>query len=710
MNQSRDSSTPTQKKSFLQRNAIPFFLFILTILVFSNAVDNELTRTWDDSVYIFNNPYHEDFPRSLDKMFSEIYFGSYLPLTLLTFSLEYLIWEEVAVGYRVLNILLHALGGVLVYYVVSHLFKRRDIGFLTALLFLIHPVNVASVVWISERKNVLSIIPFLLTFLLHIRSAEREGRQRWRYQIAAWWMFLVCMLTKNSAMGAFILFAAYDRYWHQMSLRLITLRNFPYLVLGAMGGGLVFFGHSSGNSILKNPGEGIWEDLLYNAWIYWDYLVAYIAPNDLTSFYVYDIARIQAGLWQMWAGLGLLTAIALIAIFQPFGKPYSRFSMLWIVILFAPVANIVPLFTVRMDHYMYYPSIMVFALFSWLAVRLIGAWKNNYWQYGGIAVVCLWLGAYAIITRQQSEVWQNDSTLWENHITVYPEHELGLVNASLYYVHNEDYETARAKLGRALEVLPDSFDARGVLASVEEEEGNYNEALRLYAEMAEIRPDDLGVEFLQGRIPFNEGLILIEQGQFAAGLDKLEAAQEHLGDHPVMFNNLGYAYLRLGNYSKAIENLQIAVEIESTYVRAQVNLGEAALLNEDFALAREAYEVAFQHESVLDAQTNSNYCLALLRTNGDTQLALTHCRTASNYEPSSGFYRARLAYALLQGGNVDEALRQARRATQQAEIPASYSVLAEVYAVIDDAAEETNAQETLASLSGDNNRDWLLFP
>src|SRR5208282_2295026 len=154
---------------------------------------------WDDDSYVTNNRTLHDFDGLKHIWFDTTSTPQYYPLVYTTFWLEYHTWKLNPVGYHVVNVLLHALGSILLWRVL----KRLELpgAWLAAAIFALHPVNVESVAWITERKNVLSAVFFFAAAWAYLRFVgESESRKsRWCWWFVALLLFVCALLSKTVA-------------------------------------------------------------------------------------------------------------------------------------------------------------------------------------------------------------------------------------------------------------------------------------------------------------------------------------------------------------------------------------------------------------------------------------------------------------------------------------------------------------------------------
>src|SRR3984957_17266543 len=186
---------------------------------------------WDDEYHITNNPTLHDFNGLKRIWFDTQATPQYYPLVHTTFWLEYHAWKLNPMGYHVVNVLLHALGVILLWRVL----KRLELpgAWLAAAVFALHPVNVESVAWITERKNVLSAVFFFAAALAYLNFAEEsEGKKNYRWWCVALLLFVCALLSKTVAcsLPAALLLM---RWWKKPRLeRSDVLPTIPFFIVG----------------------------------------------------------------------------------------------------------------------------------------------------------------------------------------------------------------------------------------------------------------------------------------------------------------------------------------------------------------------------------------------------------------------------------------------------------------------------------------------
>ena len=149
-----------------------FALLILSGVTFAlywQALGHNFLIYWDDNGYVTRNLTIQRVTwENIKTAFTSLYMGNYAPVQILSYMFDYSIWGMRPAGFIFTNILIHIANGILFYYLLTRLSWQRLTACAAALIFLIHPVQVESVVWVSERKNVLSMLFFLLSLIWYI--------------------------------------------------------------------------------------------------------------------------------------------------------------------------------------------------------------------------------------------------------------------------------------------------------------------------------------------------------------------------------------------------------------------------------------------------------------------------------------------------------------------------------------------------------------
>lgn len=646
---------------------VPVGLALLGVLVYANTFNFEIMHSWDDNRYLTENHLIRDFsPQGFARIFSEVYFAAYIPVTIASYAIEYNFWQLQPTGYHVVNVLLHAINGVLVYYFLARLLKNRTAALLAAVIWIVHPLQVETVAWISQRKNLLSMLFTLLALLAHMRSAD-EDAPRWALPVA-WFTYFLAAFSKPAVVGVPIMFIIYDFFYMKKSIQQTALRNVIPLIIGAASAVSIVFAHEGGGGIKDYRGGSILVTMQLMLVVYWEYLLAIIAPVNLNNFYLYSLSILENPL-NWLPGLLLLITMAALALWSFWRwlrvrvEPFTFYVVAWIVLFMLPVSNIIPIAIERTDRYMYFPTVVIFGAVGLLFVRLwTWAARDERLRYALSGVVAVIVVSLIYITIPRNMVWQTEAALWRDHLVDYPASNTGWLNLGVYYFNNDDFDTARPVFQRLIEINPRHFKGNRFLGSIAHNEGRFDEAVQYYQTAIDIDPDD-----------------------------------------PITYRFLAATYLRLGDNDAAIETLQTARQLAPNEGGIYADLGDAALRIADYEMARDALTRATELLPQ-NAKAASDLCAALTEL-GEFERAIASCQRAVQLQPQNGFYLGRLAHVLLIAGEPEQALPVAQQAVQVApDLSLAYRVLGEAYEGTGDAANAIPAYERALELDSNNRR------
>src|SRR6266571_3867196 len=202
---------------------LPVLIALVTVVPFLPTLDNQFVN-WDDDKNLLKNPHYRGLGWSqLRWMWTAFHLGHYIPLTWMTFGLDYLLWGMNPVGYHLTNLLLHTANAVVFFFVVHRILTRAlpspsergdalviSAG-VAALVFAIHPLRVESVAWATERRDVLSGLFYLVTILMYLRACERGARGRGSYWLSVA-VFVCALLSKSMVVNLPVVLLILDVY------------------------------------------------------------------------------------------------------------------------------------------------------------------------------------------------------------------------------------------------------------------------------------------------------------------------------------------------------------------------------------------------------------------------------------------------------------------------------------------------------------------
>ena len=461
-------------------------LAAITVLVYVPAM--RAGFIWDDGDMVTNNPLIKS-AGGLHDIWLGKNMTDYHPLTYSVFWLEWRCWGMNPAGYHVVNIMLHAASVVLLWLVLRKL--RIPGSWLAALLFGVHPVCVASVAWIAELKNTLSMVFYLAALWCWLcseepafvgASARPGGEGNRRYYALALAAFLAALLAKVSVvvLPAVLLLLA---WWRRGRIaRRDWERAAPFFLLAVALGS---FGMTFQNkyAALNDP---LPARLLAGGWAVWFYLWKIFWPVHLTVIYPrWDIQAVSPAAWIP----GICFAAMLFVFWRKragWGRPLL-FATGYFVISLAPVLGPFKLvyfyFSQAADHLQYLAMPSIVALAAAAGWRWLGRTKTAGGALGAAVAMVL-----SVLTWQNQSRFAGMSSLWRDNLAMNPRSFQALIFLGAEEENRGHYEKAGELFQRAVAVRPQSYEANLNLGIVFDDQGRTNDAVARAKTAERIKP------------------------------------------------------------------------------------------------------------------------------------------------------------------------------------------------------------------------------
>ena len=585
----------------------------LTLAVYWPALSGGFI--WDDDAHV-TRPDMRSFGGLFRIWFEPGATQQYYPLLHSAFWFEHKLWGDAPLGYHLVNVLLHATAATL----FGLLLRRLTVpgAWLAAFLFLLHPVCVESVAWISEQKNTLSLVLYLAAASAYLRFA---GDRTIGSYLLATGIFVLALLTKTvtATLPAALLVVG---WWKRGRLgwKDDVIPLLPWLVLGVVGG--LITAHFE-RVLIGAEGEefalGYLDRLVLAGRVVWFYLGKLLWPAELIFFY--PRWTIDAGVWWQWlfvaAGLALLGGLF-------WSRRRSRaplsVALLFIGSLFPVLGffNVYPFrYSYVADHFQYLPSLACFAFF--------GASLNRLHRPTRLGVGLALSLVLAVLTWNQSGMYRDQFTLYATTLERNPRCWMAHNNLAIALVESNRAEESLPHYDAALRLRPDY--AKG--------EHNYGKALNHLGRFAEAIPH---LERAIAQEPdlasaHNElGAALLATGRSAEGMASLGAALRLNPDFGMAHRNLGLALAMSGRMAEAISHFMRAVYLipDDVEVRLELSLALASERRYEDAIAELKTTLVMAPRSA-----PAHYQLALiLRETGRDADADAHHREALRLDPS----------------------------------------------------------------------------
>lgn len=621
----------------------------LTVTVYQPAAT--AGYIWDDDKYVTENPLLTA-PDGLWRIwFSRDSPSQYFPLVYTTFRAEHAIWGLNPTGYHWVNILLHAANALLVWRILRMLAIPG--AWLAAALFALHPVQVESVAWITERKNVLMGFFFLLALVAWLRFVERAGRGRWRYYALALLLYALSLFSKTTActMPAALLLILWLRGNPVTMARLAQVS--PFVLLGFAMGLLTIWWE---RHIQGTQGElftmGLTDRLLVATRAIWFYAGKLFWPADLAfSYPKWDISASDPADY-FWP---LLTGVAAYAIY--FGRRFAgrgvEVATVYYVAMLSPMLGLIMLYTFRYtyvaDHYQYLATAGPLALFAALITRATERFTARFPVLVPALLASALLLPVGVRTWQQCAIYKDEETLWRATIETNPSSWMASNNLGIIHLRRGEVNEAIAHFSRALELDPNYAEAHYNLGNALVRGGAVDDAIARYRRALDLNPAIVGAQV-------NLATILLQRGRLAEAETHLQQAVARSPRHAGARHALGGALARSGRLSEALDHLELAAQLKTDVPGVHNDLGNALLELGQHEKAMVSFETALRLQPQnAEAHYNlGNTFLAMRRLND----AVTHYRRSAELRPGFAAARNNLANTLVQLDRMDEAIAE----------------------------------------------------
>jgi len=542
--------------------AICIFLMVATFCIYSQVQDHEFIN-FDDDVYVTESSLVQAglTNENIIRVFTTTHFGGWVPITSISYMLDYQLYGLNPKGFLLTNLFFHIANSLLLFLILFRMTGAIWQSAFVAAVFALHPLNVESVAWVAERKNVLSTFFLLLTIWAYIRYAEKPTTKRYSLVFL---LFAFGLMSKSMLVTLpFVLLlldywplerfklgrrerefkiAQKDKYFNgEKNISKLVLEKFPLLILSALCSIttlILFKNHTQvGGSVAQDPVSIL--TILTNVMIsYFEYLWKMLWPKGLAILYAHPGNTLAV--WK-----GVLCGIALLVITTISIKlirkaPYFVVGWFWYLGTLIPVIGFITLGPhLIADRSAYLPLIGIFVIIAWGVPELLKEWryrKNVLKASAGILILTL-----MPITWIQVSHWKSSITVFKHAIKVtdkkYPGFSVVHNNLGIALVAEGKNEEAISHYKMAIKIKPDYADAYNNLGAVLFHAKMTEEAIDYYKEAIRIRPGFAAAQK-------NLGSALVQKGEMKEAVHHFRETLRLKPDLVVAQKNLEMALLR----------------------------------------------------------------------------------------------------------------------------------------------------------------------
>ncbi len=620
--------------------------FVFSGLVYGQAVVTSEFVRWDDGMLVFENPViREITPRSVGRIFSMYDPELYIPLTFLSYQIDYQIGGIAPLQYHLTSFLFHTLNALLVAWFAALFYCRSKtcvgregqlMGIFCGLLFLLHPLHTEAIMWVSGRKDLLAGFFFLLTLIQWLRWRDEPVRRRYLLAVA---FFGLALLSKIVAVTLPVILVLLDwrdaqgaagrsgaaplRMVHQWMREMIA-DKIPFFALSVIFG---LIGVGGKTSVVAS--SSTWEKIIMAGKSSMFYLQKIVWPDHFSLLYPYhkDVSITSPDFYVpivLWLIIGVLVLLSVKKTRDiAFGFVFYFVTLAPTFLNFTKGGDLDVYFA--SDRYAYLPSIGIFIALTGAVMFFMNFFQGRIIRQGAAGIACVIIIAIAYLSHQQSKVWANTYTLLSNVLVHYPDSHVAHNNIGNARRLEGKLDDAIGEFEKALAIKPHP-KIYANLGAVYRKQGKIIEALAVYEKALMLNPDSK--DAYMGR-----GLVRMAEKNYPAAEADFQKAisinQTYLEAHA----NLGAAYMAQGKIDDAIREYRIALVINPFFPDASYNLGVALMQTGDDDGAMDAFATTISGAPAF-IPARINYALLLYKA-GEEQAAVDQFREVLRIDPEN---------------------------------------------------------------------------
>lgn len=546
-----------------------------TLAIYAPVTQNNFVN-FDDDTYIVFNPHVRAGLHWQTVKWSFMTFeqANWHPLTWLSHAMDCSIFGLNPLGHHTVGVLLHAACAVILFLLVESATGFTWRSLIVAMIFALHPVNVESVAWAAERKNVLSMFFFLLALYAYGWYARRPGVRRYSLVFI---LYALALMSKPQVITFPLLVLMWD-YWPlrrfgsqsrpgsfehvtanpQTSVARLVTEKIPLFALSAASAAVTFVAQRSGHAMRTWADYGLLNRVENAAVAYVRYLDMAIWPARLAVFYPHANRFV---IWQVAGAIVILLVITLFSAAQWRQRPYLIVGWLWFLIAMLPMIGLVQVGGQALaDRYAYLPFIGLFLMIVWAAADW-AAQRDLKPIWSGVAAVAL-LAGLSVVTYRQIGYWRDSPTLWLRALAVTDDNFVAHDNLAIFLAQRGREDEAVGHLRAALAIKPNDLLAMLNLGTYEHGHGNLPSAMERYRYVASHAADN----DLRANAYANLGSAYRQVGDYENARRCYQEALQLMPGRPLAIVGLGLVAEHEGNFAEAARQFASAMAIQPTAV------------------------------------------------------------------------------------------------------------------------------------------------
>ena len=546
-------------------------LLVGVVLIAYGAVWQFEFLNIDDDLYVTHNPHIQRglSPDSVLWSMTAMEEANWHPLTWLSHMLDVQLFGLNPAGHHLTNLLLHMANVLLLFGVLQHMTGAVWRSALVAALFALHPLNVESVAWVAERKNVLSTLFWLLTMAAYVGYVRKP---HWGRYLGMTGIFVLGLMAKPMlvTLPCVLLLLDYwplgrlgkdsKEFWERLPR--LAAEKLPLFIPVAAISVVTIAAQSQAGALSSWEGLPLGSRVANAVLAYGMGLKKMLWPMDLAVFYPH--LGNSLAVWPVALAALLLVILSLGVWWQGRRSRYLVVGWLWYLGTLIPVSGLIQVGGQAMaDRYAYVPLMGLFIILAWgtaelaQTLRLPKAWLPA----AALCVVIVLIGA----VRLQLSHWRNSFTLFQHALEATQDNHMAHSNLGIAFLDKNDLDQAIDHFYKALEIKPTHAGVHTNLSIALRRKGRLDEALEHSIRSVQNNPD-------LAETHNNLGISLFQKGRAEEALQEFRKALELKPDYTTCYYNLGVVLENQHRTEEAAESFRQALRLDPFHDQAQQRL------------------------------------------------------------------------------------------------------------------------------------------
>lgn len=602
-------------KKTIRENSLSAIALVVCLVVYAKFIFFGHI-SWDDPEMVFKNKFVKTF--AIEELVTNHFVGNYIPITMLTHAVAWLLFENNDGAHHVINILFHLLNGCLLYILGKRLFKNENIALISTVLFLLHPMQMESVGWISELKNVISTTFYVAGLISYLKYSQTLHKKDYAVMVI---LFLLGCLSKSSVVVFPLSLICLDIILQNKISTKFLVNKIPLLIISIAFGLINIKTQTADLFINYSHAFPYYQRIGFAGYALLKYLMLFLLPVNLSVIYPYPSHTNTA----LITGYLVVILLTVTLFFSYKNKRFNYLAIslftlvnLILVLQFIPFGEVL-----YADRYMYVPIIG----FGWLLGYTSSQIKIPVKTLSIILLCVLSFSSYL-----RANVWRSGITLYEDILRNFPNSFVALNSVGVEYMMRDNNDKALYYLNKSIQVAPQNYKGyynRGLLYLKNQKNElalkSFNQALDIY-DYPKARIGRGSAYHLLGNVPkaMEEANYILARDKnnpkahFILGncyndLNKLDDALREYnacidfnGDEADFYFKRAIVFGKKQNFSASIRDMDMCLSLSPDYYEAyywrgvaKTNLKQNAC--EDFKIAAQK-----NHEPSIDAF--NKYC------------------------------------------------------------------------------------------------------